>query len=541
MRKFVSMMLTGVMTAALLAGCGGRDDAEQQEGGVKESVQVNASGEKDSAKEAGNDLDADLPDLEIWYTNTGTKGIEKDGPMYTFYKDLLGVGIVEPYVEWNGGSTYQEQLNLRISGGEMPDMFLPVNGMEADLIKNGALLDLTDLLPEKAPHLWEIIPEEVWDVMRSYDPTGEGRIYVVPSIVSYAREAGLIRQDWLEQLDLEMPATQEDFVNVLRAFKNQDPNGNGIQDEFPTGGRAEARWMDHLFAMYGIAMYEGYPDWDMYDGQLTYSAVTPNMRDALQFISELYAEGLLDPETLLNDKAGWEGKVNSNQVGVFFHWISSSFGYADKLKEGTGVEGEWAYMPVISAPGYEGYYTQKQVGSLWMACKNTDDQSKIDAMLRVLDGVANEENWEELYYGPEGYRWNYDENGVKVGVENAKELEHKIFQTSNIFATKESAIRTIEIGKSTLPDKSKIPARDRSIADIKAVEGKTIAGDGMPSGIYEGYPDILNRTLYVEYASKIIAGEYTIDKFDEFVEKWYASGGEEVSKRAREWYESMGK
>ena len=46
----------------------------------------------------------------------------------------------------------------------------------------------------------------------------------------------------------------------------------------------------------------------------------------------------------------------------------------------------------------------------------------------------------------------------------------------------------------------------------------------------------MNRTLYVEYASKIISGEWDIDKFDEFVEKWYASGGEQVTQTAREWY-----
>ena len=65
---------------------------------------------------------------------------------------------------------------------------------------------------------------------------------------------------------------------------------------------------------------------------------------------------------------------------------------------------------------------------------------------------------------------------------------------------------------------------------------RTFAGDGMPESIYSDYPDIGNRTLYVEYATKIITGEYSIDKFDEFVEKWYASGGEEVTKLAREWY-----
>lgn len=68
-----------------------------------------------------------------------------------------------------------------------------------------------------------------------------------------------------------------------------------------------------------------------------------------------------------------------------------------------------------------------------------------------------------------------------------------------------------------------------------------MAGDGIPSSIYADYPDINNRTLFVEYATKIITGEYSIDKFDEFVEKWYATGGEEVTKLAREWYASVAK
>ena len=106
---------------------------------------------------------------------------------------------------------------------------------------------------------------------------------------------------------------------MLRAFKTQDPNGNGQADELPTGGRLEARWMDHLFSMYGIAMWEGNPQWDIYDGELTYSGVTRNMRDALLFISELYKEGLMDQETLLNDKAAWEGTLASNKVGEYFH------------------------------------------------------------------------------------------------------------------------------------------------------------------------------------------------------------------------------
>ena len=70
---------------------------------------------------------------------------------------------------------------------------------------------------------------------------------------------------------------------------------------------------------------------------------------------------------------------------------------------------------------------------------------------------------------------------------------------------------------------------------------KAFAGDGIPSSIFSDYPDINNRTLYIEYATKIITGEYPIEKFDEFVEKWYATGGEQVTELAREWYASTQK
>ncbi len=69
-------------------------------------------------------------------------------------------------------------------------------------------------------------------------------------------------------------------MEVLRAFKNDDPNGNGIADEIPTGGRAEARWMNQLFGMYGLAMWEGYPQWDIYDGELTCRGNTEHERRA---------------------------------------------------------------------------------------------------------------------------------------------------------------------------------------------------------------------------------------------------------------------
>ena len=344
----------------------------------------------------------------------------------------------------------------------------------------------------------------------------------------------MIRKDWLDNLDLEIPATQEEFVEVLRAFKNDDPNGNGAADEIPTGGRAEARWMGQLFGQYGIAMWEGYPQWDIYDGELTYSAVTQNMKDCLQWISELYAEGLLDPETLLNDKAAWDGKINSGVVGIWEHLPQECYNYAENINNGTGVKPEIAILPAISAPGYEGFYTHRQMNGGAFVVANTDDEEKIDKIMKVLDAYGNQDLWMDFYNGVEGMHSEVIDGETVRLPDDPSTQQNLVLAPYNNIATVDFQVDVL----STQLTEDREWAVSQAINNVQENQKyvKTFAGDGMPESIYSDYPDIGNRTLYIEYATKIITGEYSIDKFDEFVEKWNASGGEEVTKLAREWY-----
>lgn len=528
-KRLLSVMAASAMVLSMLSGCGSSEKKDgQTASGGEEAVSDGKEAMSDSKEVASDE------DIEIWGTNTGYLPVEAGSELYNLYKEMMGVGIVQPYVEWNGGETYLEQLNLRIAAGDMPDVFSPWNGIESELIESGALLDLTDLLQEKAPHLWESIPEEMWDAVKANDPTGENRIYVIPQVLNYGRNGGMIRQDWLDSLGLKMPTTQEDFVEVLRAFKNDDPNGNGVADEIATGGRAEVRWMGQMFGQYGIAMWEGYPQWDIYDGELTYSAVTQNMKDCLEWMSELYAEGLLDPETLLNDKSAWDGKINSGVVGVWEHLPQECYNYAENIYSGTGVKPKIAILPAISAPGYEGYYTHRQMNGGGFVVANTEDEEKIDKIMKVLDAYGNQDMWMEFYNGVEGMH-------SEVIDGKAVRLPDDPSTQQNLVLAPYNSIATIDFQVNVLSTQL---TEDREWAVSQAVENvqknqeyvKSFAGDGMPDSIYSDYPDIGNRTLYVEYATKIIAGEYPIDKFDEFVEKWYASGGKEVTELAREWY-----
>lgn len=525
-KKWGSLTVAAALSLSLLAGCA------QNNGNANGNSGGNSQGASNAP--AATEASEEIVDLNVWSTNLGFKPIEKGSQLYELYKEVLGVGVIHPYVEWNGGTAYLNQLNLKISANEMPDLFKPQQGIEESLAKNGAIADLTDLLPEYAPNLWNLIPEDVWNIVKANDPTGNGRIYYVPGVLDYGRTAGLIRQDWLDAVGLPMPTTQDEYVKVLEAFKDQDPNGNGKKDEIPTGGREEARWMDHLFAMYGIAMHEGNPDWDIYNGELAYSAVTPNMKAALEFAAKLYKDGLLDPESLLNNKAQWDGKIDADRVGSYFHWAESVGGHLETIQANTGVKGDFAVLPVPKVEGYEGFYTAKRFqGPVWVV-KNNKDEKKLMATLKLLNNLYDTNNWEKLFYGVEDMHHVMTNGKPSTLPEDKSTMENKVFAPHNDFDTvafKKKLYNSIDYGDR----KWAIELNIRNM-DENEKYTKTIAGDGLPASIYEGFADINNRTLYVEYATKIILGQFSIDKFDEFVGKWNASGGEEVTKRAREWY-----
>ena len=59
-------------------------------------------------------------------------------------------------------------------------------------------------------------------------------------------------------------------------------------------------------------------------------------------------------------------------------------------------------MPPISAPGYEGFYTEKKIKGLQWVVKNTDDQEKIDACMKLLDAYGNQDLWQSFFLGVEG-------------------------------------------------------------------------------------------------------------------------------------------
>ncbi len=484
---------------------------------------LTANGKKD----AGSASDDGVVWLEWWNDSYELPAMEKDHFQAQDLARTLGISFTSPQGTWNGGAQYIQDLQLRIVSGDMPDIFLPWNGIEYDLASQGAIADLTDYLPKYAPHIWESVPRDVWDIVRANSP--DGRIYYIPQVWDNMANMGMIRQDWLDRVGLDVPTTIEEFETVLRAFKEQDANGNGDpNDEIPLSGREALRWWDHLWAPFGVALIEGYPEWDMYNGELTYSAVTPNMKAAVTWIKHLYDEGLIDPEIMVNSKKIWMAKITADQVGTFFYnalWLRDNITDARQINP----DFKLSYLPALKAKGYEGFYSGRSYRRPDICIANKSEEQIINS-LKLVEYVNSPEYIEHCAQGFEGYN-------VKVVDGKRQFTAPDLNRRAPFFGT---VMESPEIVNTKylkyIDDPTTKYLTDQLGRILLDSQSRVIAGQILPVSIYDGYPDIKSHKLYQEYVTQIILGTKPLSDFDKFTELWYKQGGREVTDRARKFY-----
>jgi putative aldouronate transport system substrate-binding protein len=475
-----------------------------------------------------NEKDSKAVQVKVFKSHMGVGSIPDSNNAHVKYvKEKTGVEY--KLITTPPGSEPTEFLNLMIASNDLPDILRPIGGIDQTLIKQGGALSLDDLLPKYAPNVWKNIPKEAWDIVRSASP--DGHIYYIPKVFLVPERAPMIRKDWLDKVGLPIPKTAEEYKNVLRAFRDKDPNGNGIKDELPTSGREFGKWMDHLFGMYGVAMWEGSPEWDVYDGQIQYAGITPNMKAAIRFIRELYVEKLLDNETFLNKGEVWQAKINNNLVGSWYHLPANVRDrYTAMLK---GAPNAYIVgMPIPKVEGFQGFVTQKSMGEPeWMIPAAA--QKNAEASLKLLDFFYDQNNDDFSRFGIEGLQHQVV-NGKKVLLppEDSRPLA---LGMRNLTTKQDMDIRI----KETLPENIQKMVQDIFI--VSTADARRIAGDGMPNTVYEGFPDVQSHKLFQEYLTKIVIGDMPIEKFDEFVDRWKKAGGDQVTKRVQEWYAKVKK
>lgn len=320
-------------------------------------------------------------------------------------------------------SEAKQKLQLMIaSNQELPDIISTISMTDAEIASYGAqgiFLPLNDLLEKHSYYLtmglekW--CSEQEIATLYQYATSPDGNIYSFPYYYADPNDAHgnslWINTAWLEKLDLEIPTTTEELYNVLVAFRDLDPNGNGEQDEIPLMGHTS--WMGDVaqLLMNSFVYYSDYY-WNAENGQLSAPYVQDAYRDGLEYMNKLCEEGLLSPLSFTQSGSQFKqvfenGEDQPELVGVMCAHPATVINFPSSEKF---LDYE-CMAPMIGPDGVQYAYAGITTGTYTThITKDCDDP---ELAIRFLDALCEETISMSARFGRQGIDWDYAEEGAE--------------------------------------------------------------------------------------------------------------------------------
>lgn len=289
----LKISLAAIMSFSILAGCSGGGSDGPAEGEAPEaSSNFNPTGlpivkEPITLKMIAGKAPTTAPD---WNTTM----------LWQEYEKMTNIKV-----EWEmvPNDTMTEKRNILLAGGDYPHAFFTAGIPLADLQKygqQGIFIKLNDLIDQHAPNLKALL-EKYPDVKKGLTMP-DGNIYSFPGVYDPEFKSVLssakmwVKQSWLDELGLKEPQTTDDFYNMLKAFKEKDPNKNGQPDEIPYMGVGVDSLMNYLKGSWGLSNHGiRNANVDLQPGteELRFIPTDPKYKEMLEYMNKLYKEKLI--------------------------------------------------------------------------------------------------------------------------------------------------------------------------------------------------------------------------------------------------------
>lgn len=524
-RQVMSLVLAGIMAASLTA-CGGGTAANNKE--TKAESGQTESGKTESAKTEASSKSEDRVKLR-WLTtgDAAAKAIKPDDRIIAAINEKLGIDLtVEIVPEAN-----TEKVNVAMASGDFPDVVTGGYGTSAtqQWIDDGMVIPLNDYF-DTMPNIKKWLDDDYqWSAI-------DGKYYGLPFITQYNAANALIifRQDWLDKLGLKYPETLDDMKNVLTAFTNNDPDGNGKNDTYgytaekPSSSSGVTPF-DWVFFAYGLP----YADYSLNEND----EIIPFFEDssfipAMHYIKDLWDIKVVDPELMLNDQPKKEEKFYQGKsgamLGPLFRHVTR---HENSVKE-LYPEASISYgLPPAGPDGARGLNKQGKGGMMTCittACKNPDKAAAF------VDFMVSKEGNDLLRLGIEGIHYTKDGDTITFNEEE---------RAKDAFAD-DGWAHALAWGSFYWPlESGYIPATDPNRE--RALETVELASEcQMPNLIKQKTPaEIENGSavndVFIQYFSDMLQGKISIeDGVVSLGKEWRNQGGDEILKEANEIYKS---
>lgn len=355
-KQLAVSLLSLLLAASMLAGCssGNKSSSEASSAGdnntassqnAEEVAPAVAESEGSFSLPFGNgETDSlTLACLEGWYS---VVSMNDNLEIWQEVEKRTGVKI-----NWEASADYDTVMQPRVaSGSELPDIFIvPPTWSNSGVYKlamDGIIQPLDDLISQYAPDIQKILDED--PDLKAMLTAPDGHIYSIADTPKYVNDlvvpnALFIRQDWLDTLGLEQPATLDEWHEVLTAFKNDDPNGNGVNDEIPLSGIQLAEGLfSYLLSAADLPIGTG-TWWYDENGKVFCPYVTDEYKAFIAEINKWYSEGLIDME-MTRDEANFQALCATNVVGAFSHLAERDTQYNNLLETSGFPEAEYTLI-----------------------------------------------------------------------------------------------------------------------------------------------------------------------------------------------------
>ena len=447
-----------------------------------------------------------------------------------------------------------QKISLSVASGNMPDAMIVDQITYNMLLEADLLMDLTQAYENVAPGT---ILETVYDTFTaSFESAKVGdKLMAIPNTMQQNVHAiTWIRQDWLNNLGLDVPSTLEELMEVARAFVENDPDGNGEADTIgiPVYDQVFGTYnwngdLSYIASQFGAYPRQWYTD---ENDNVVYGSVTEETRAALEYLAGLYEEGILDQEFAVRD---FVDQVVSGKCGIMTgNWsaaggpIQQSHAYdkADWIPVLCPVDENGNYLTMYRQPTTEYLVVSKK-------CENPE------AILKLVVGeydfhwyVDLDEEWTEKRkkYEEIGASWYLMPLSIQLEKSLVVKERYDAFDQYITTGSREGISAAVE---------GFINAYDAYLAD-----SNSLTGWSWYKGMYlGGAVQLSEKNLYLtpcffgttetmknswttlktmedEIFVKVIMGEADIAEFDTFVERWYALGGTEITQEVQNYVDA---
>ena len=418
-----------------------------------------------------------------------------------------------------------DQLSLMFAAGDYDYDYIRFAANEESknlfntLASRGLLADLTDKLPN-------------YENLMNLDPrllntlTVDGKIYAIcSSALALTNPNNMVRMDWLDACGIKAPTNREEFYQMLKAFKEKDPDGLGDQ-LIPFVAQA-TDMVATISATFGIL----YPYEDR-DGKIVDTRLTPEYKDYLTFMHQLYEEGLLDPDFAINTGVTVSEKVVSGRVGYYAGWVDDASNFLTAMKaEGIEDKKIYAIEPLIGDDGNQRLRSGHNGQGLSEINVIPASSTKVDQVLDFLNKCMEPETFQFLIHGEEGVTYTV-EDGVRKPTADFQELRGNMHE----YMPLQDGVAYFDLWQLRT---RKNPNYEEVAKTIFATAEGHIEWPIL--GFAPAFPDVSTKVSMVsehavQEATKFIAGARSLDTFDAFVQEMIDLGANDVVDAYNGWY-----